>query len=279
MADLSDGRRIKPPPLLKPRERKPRRQRADWHDLSRADVIALTVFAAVAAGVTAVALTESYVNLYDFAITHQLYGWRARVAPLCVDTFIVMGETLLFVAFARRWRKIRDAWLAWLFIAAGFGMSVSGNIWHKQGASLTDKLVSAVFPVTALAAMAGCLSVVHKLSALRAERADKPSAPVREADTQTSAALVSPPSERRTRPAGQANRRPPVRPGRRTLADIEQMPGMPPAGTVVSAIQAGHSSIRGLRDFLITDYPAVTKHMADQLVKAYSMNGYHTEEK
>lgn len=276
MADPIDGRHIKPPPLLKPRERKPRRQYR--HELSRLDVIALTVFAVVAAGATAIALTESYVNLYDFAITHGLHGWRARVAPLCVDTFIVMGETLLFVAFARSWRKIRDAWLAWLFALFGFGMSVSGNIWHTADARLSDRLVSAVFPVTAAAAMAGCLSVVHKLSALRAA-AQPSAAPVRETDTQTSAALVSPPPERRTRPAGQANRRAPARPGRRTLADIEQMPGMPPADTVVSAIQSGHSSIRGLRDFLITDYPAVTKHMADQLVKAYSMNGYHTEEK
>ena len=55
------------------------------------DVIALAGFAGIALAVTGIALVESYTNLYEFFIAHGLHGWRASIAPGCVDAFIVMG--------------------------------------------------------------------------------------------------------------------------------------------------------------------------------------------
>jgi hypothetical protein len=128
------------------------------------DVLALAGFAAIAVAVTVIALVESYTNLYEFFTAHGLHGWRASLAPGCVDAFILMGELLLFAAFTRSWRLRDGAWIGWLMAAAGFSVSVAGNVEHAAWASLADKATSAIFPVTAAAGLAGGLVIVKRVT-------------------------------------------------------------------------------------------------------------------
>ncbi len=60
---------------------------------------ALAVIAMVLAAASLVALAESYRGLYDWAAGHGLPGGWAAAWPLQVDTFLVVGELALFVAW------------------------------------------------------------------------------------------------------------------------------------------------------------------------------------
>jgi Protein of unknown function (DUF2637) len=135
---------------------------------------ALAAFGLIAAAVTTVAITESYGNLYAFAVTHGLHGWRAAIAPAAVDSFIVMGELLLFSALLRQWEG-RSAYALGTGMAAwGFILSVGGNVWHAASASPPDRAVAAIWPVTATAGMAGALIIVKRLTVGQREPAPAP---------------------------------------------------------------------------------------------------------
>lgn len=124
---------------------------------------ALASFGAIAAGVTVIAVVESYSDLLAFARAYGLSGWRAAIAPGAVDSFIVLGELLLFAAILLAWgrapRILGLAMAAW-----GFLLSVGGNIWHAVNATVADRAVSAIWPVTATAALAGALLIVQQVT-------------------------------------------------------------------------------------------------------------------
>jgi hypothetical protein len=136
------------------------------------DSIALAVFGAAAAAVTAVAMVESYTNLLAFALAHGLHGWRAAIAPGCVDSFILMGELLLFSAMVRRWSPV--IWYGAVMAVTGLAVSVGGNVWHASVATPVDRMVAAVFPLTATAAMAGGLMLLKRTLARHDVRAVVP---------------------------------------------------------------------------------------------------------
>jgi hypothetical protein len=129
-------------------------------DIARA---ALTAFGAIAAGVTVIAVIESYSNLLAFALAYGLAGWRAVIAPGAVDSFIVMGELLLFAAVLLRWGKLPHV-LGIAMAAWGFLLSVGGNIWHAHAATPVDRAVAAIWPVLATAALAGTLLIVRQVT-------------------------------------------------------------------------------------------------------------------
>ena len=132
---------------------------------------ALIAFGIIAAGVTVIAVIESYTNLYEFARAYGLSGWRASIAPGAVDSFIVMGELLLFAAILLRWGKTAHI-LGAAMAAWGFLLSVGGNVWHAHAAAVADRAVSAIWPVTATAGLAGALLIVRQ--AMAARRAPPP---------------------------------------------------------------------------------------------------------
>jgi hypothetical protein len=128
---------------------------------------ALSAFGAIALAVTAVAVVESYSNLLAFARVHHLTGWRLAMAPLAVDSFIIMGELLLFAALLRRWDSKMPYWLGGALAAWGFLISVGGNVWHVPSASPVDKSLGAIWPITATAGIAGGLLIIKYVMAGR----------------------------------------------------------------------------------------------------------------
>jgi hypothetical protein len=124
--------------------------------------VALTAFGLIAAAVTVIAIVESYSNLLAFARDHGLAGWRAAIAPGAADSFIIMGELLLFAAILLRWGKLPHALGAGMAIW-GFLLSLGGNIWHAAAATPLDRAVAGIWPVTATAGLAGGLIIVRQI--------------------------------------------------------------------------------------------------------------------
>lgn len=133
--------------------------------------VALVLFGVIAAAVTVIAIVESYSNLLAFALDHGLHGWRAAIAPAAVDSFIIMGELLLFAGLLLGWDSVAAYVLGFCMAVWGFLLSVGGNIWHSPSASLTDRLVAAIWPVTATAGLAGGLIIIKRVMAGTGDRA------------------------------------------------------------------------------------------------------------
>jgi hypothetical protein len=146
------------------------------------DMIAIGVIAVIAVGAAVVAMMESYTNLLDFAKNHELHGWRAGAAPGAVDSFIVLGELLLFVVIYRGWNKARTyrghsvpavivMW-GWGLALFGFTLSVLGNLDSRISADVVTRLMSAVFPVSATVALAAGLMILKRVAQDYRKRAE-----------------------------------------------------------------------------------------------------------
>lgn len=138
------------------------------------DLIAIGIIAVIAVGAAVVAMMESYTNLLDFAKNHELHGWRAGAAPGAVDSFIIIGELLLFVAIYRGWNQARTyrdrsvpasivLW-GWGLALFGFTLSVLGNLDSRITADVVTRLMSAVFPVSATVALAAGLMILKRVA-------------------------------------------------------------------------------------------------------------------
>ena len=125
--------------------------------------VAMAAFGLIATAVTATAIVESYSNLVAFALAYGLHGWRAAIAPLAADAFIVLGELLLFIRVLRHWKDALSLVAGALMTLWGFILSVGGNVWHAPAATVADRAVSAIWPVTATAGLAGGLIIVKRL--------------------------------------------------------------------------------------------------------------------
>lgn len=142
---------------------------------------ALSLFGLIAFAVTVVAIVESYSNLYAFALDHGLHGWRAAIAPAAVDSFIIMGELLLFAEVLLAWDSVLAFSVGVGMTVWGFGLSVAGNVWHAAAAPPVDRAVAAIWPVTATAGLAGSLIIIRRVMASRS--AGKTAGPARAART------------------------------------------------------------------------------------------------
>ena len=182
-----------------------------------------------------VAIAESYSNLVTFGLHHGMTAWHGAIAPLAVDAFIVMGEVMLFAALLMHLRG-KGLYAYAVFLAlGGFAMSVGGNIFRSVPLPVwTDRAVQAVWPVTATAALTGCLIIIKRIMASRG--AGETAVPA------TAAVKPSPAPASRTR---EPSRPVPVRaartPGLVTASDHE-------AQVVLKLVTAGHPfpSIRKL---------------------------------
>jgi hypothetical protein len=128
---------------------------------------ALSLFGLIAFAVTVVAIVESYSNLLAFALDHGMHGWRAAIAPAAVDSFVVMGELLLFANVLLAWDSALAFGTGCAMTVWGFGLSVAGNVWHASAALPVDRAVAAIWPVTATAGLAGGLIIIKRVMASR----------------------------------------------------------------------------------------------------------------
>lgn len=135
------------------------------HPLLRVpDVLAIVTIAVIVTLVTVTAISESYRNLWLFAIAFGLSGFWAAIAPAIVDSFIVVGELVLFVSLVRGWdRRVRA--YGWVLTGAGFTVSLAGNIGHARSAPWQARIMFALFPVAATAGLAAGLMILKRVTA------------------------------------------------------------------------------------------------------------------
>src|SRR6516162_4119707 len=104
----------------------------------------MAAFGLIATAVTATAIVESYSNLVAFALAYGLHGWRAAIAPLAADAFIVLGELLLFIRVLRHWKDALSLVAGALMTLWGFILSVGGNVWHAPAATVAELAASGI---------------------------------------------------------------------------------------------------------------------------------------
>jgi hypothetical protein len=130
---------------------------------------ALWAIAVLTATADGAAFTESYRGLFEWAEHHNLAGFWAAAFPAQVDTFIVIGELVLFVAMVGRWGW-RDRASAWAVALLGLAVSVAGNIGHVAAHDLQSRGTAAVPPVAAFGALWLGLGVVKRVVRNRGRR-------------------------------------------------------------------------------------------------------------
>lgn len=119
---------------------------------SRETIRALMLFAFVLTiGLTAAAFWLSYEHLHDVANGHGLSGARAWAWPATVDTFIIIGETMILVAhFLRQ----ADAWAVFVTVVGSVGSVALNVAGVGADAAAMTYVVAAVPPCGALLAFA-----------------------------------------------------------------------------------------------------------------------------
>jgi hypothetical protein len=120
---------------------------------------AIGVLTAMADGA---AFTESYRGLFEWAEHHNLAGFWAAAFPAQIDTFIVIGELVLFVAMVGRWNW-RDRASAWAVALLGLAVSVAGNVGHVAAHDLQSRGTAAVPPLAAFGALWLGLGVLKRI--------------------------------------------------------------------------------------------------------------------
>jgi Protein of unknown function (DUF2637) len=126
-------------------------------------VVAGMVVATAAA--TVVGFWLSYSGLHDFAFRAGLRGLQAWAWPASVDFLIAAGEAGVTISALRR----HSDTAAWVYLALGFGASVTGNVLHVDAVTLawTRYAVAAVPPTAAMLALAALMRQVYQLAAAR----------------------------------------------------------------------------------------------------------------
>ena len=131
--------------------------------LNRARSVALGLIATLVLASTSASLAESYRGLVDWSSHHMVLGVWAYIWPLMVDTFVVVGELLLFVGLVDRWCR-KNRVFAWVLVAGGLAVSIASNVGHVgANATLPDRLTAAVPPIAAWAALAGALGALKRI--------------------------------------------------------------------------------------------------------------------
>jgi hypothetical protein len=135
--------------------------------LRRFRTAALWAIAALIAAASGASFAESYRGLFEWATRHGLTGFWAAAFPVQVDTFIAVGELVLFVAMVDRW-DLRSRLGAWAVALLGLAVSVAGNIGHLAAADAQSRATAAVPPLAAFAALWLGLAVLKRVIGQRA---------------------------------------------------------------------------------------------------------------
>jgi hypothetical protein len=136
---------------------------------------ALWAITIVIAAASAASFAESYRGLYVWALHHGLTGFWAAAFPLQVDSFIGVGELVLFVATVDRWTWQQRGG-AWAVALLGLAVSIAGNIGHVAAHDAQSRGTAAVPPVAAFAALWLGLAVLKRVLSRHAAQ-DAPAEP------------------------------------------------------------------------------------------------------
>jgi hypothetical protein len=123
---------------------------------------ALWAITVVIAAASSASFAESYRGLYVWALHHGLSGFWAAAFPLQVDSFISVGELVLFIATVDRWTWGQRAG-AWAVALLGLAVSIAGNIGHVAAHDAQSRGTAAVPPVAAFAALWLGLTVLKRV--------------------------------------------------------------------------------------------------------------------
>ena len=134
--------------------------------LRAAYLAALWAIAVVITAASGASSAESYRGLFVWALHHGLAGFWAAAFPLQVDSFIGVGELVLFVAMVGRW-TLRQRAGAWVVALLGLAVSVAGNIGHVAAHDAQSRGTAAVPPVAAFAALWLGLTVLKRVLSSR----------------------------------------------------------------------------------------------------------------
>lgn len=139
-----------------------RAPRTPGRHLGRARTLALWAAAVVILAANGSAFAESYRGLLDWANRHGMYGFWGDAWPLQVDSFIVIGELVLFLAAVEGWR-FRHRLGAWAASLIGLVVSVAGNSGSIGNASPADHITHAIPPVAGFAGLAFGVFIVKRV--------------------------------------------------------------------------------------------------------------------
>lgn len=115
---------------------------------------------------SAISFALSYRGLWDWADHHDYAGWQWAF-PLSIDTFIIVGEAVLFWAIVAHW-PWRERVPAWCAVVLGLAASVAGNVGHVGwAADVTTRASAAVPPLAATGILALGLSVLKRVAAAK----------------------------------------------------------------------------------------------------------------
>lgn len=226
---------------------------------------ALAVFGAIALLVTVTSIVESYANLVAFGMAHQMTAWHGIIAPVAVDSFIVMGELLLFAELLLHWYGRSLYLFAGALVFGGFAMSVGGNVFRATPLPLwADRSVQAIWPITATAALTGCLIILKRLMAGRDTGMISPAGDASESredyareDNRGTGETVAPLAAARTLPSAPRKREPHQAPPGRAARTAELTAASEHEHQVALRLRedlARGDSIPGRRPLAISDF-------------------------
>lgn len=201
----------------------------------RSDAITRLTIAAVALTIllTAIAFWLSYAALHDTAASHHVHDARGWAWPATLDTFIIVGETLILRSSLLR----RVDWFAILLTAAGSIGSIALNVASVGNVDSLSQIVAAVPPVAALLAFTALMRQSHAALTGAAPPVATSNAPVDAAP----APAVTPPPLPQTAAITEAS----------TPAAVPPMPAWNPASPIPAQPAYGdprHEAIRRLYD-------------------------------
>lgn len=138
--------------------------------ISTARWFALLLISITVVATTAVAFVESYNDLYGWFLDHGFSKGWARLAPLQIDTFVIIGELALFIGIVDHWKGHHRLW-AWTIVMGGLGVSVAGNVGHvSPDKPWTFQATAAIPPVASMLGMTIGFQVLKRVMVTIAER-------------------------------------------------------------------------------------------------------------
>jgi hypothetical protein len=127
-------------PKIRPARPTPTPKAAHGQVLRAARFGALSFVAGMIAMANGAAFAESYRGLFDWAHRQGMAGIWAALFPLQVDSFILVGELVLFIAALDQWRH-RHRFTAWCAAVTWPGTSAtSPGTRSRRGAPRLSRL-------------------------------------------------------------------------------------------------------------------------------------------
>ena len=109
---------------------------------------------------TGVGFWLSYAGLHTFDLHAGLRGPEGWAWPASVDLFIISGEAGVTIATLRR----ETDWVAWVYLGAGFAVSVAANVLHVDIMFWFKYVAAATPPISAMAALGALMRQIYRIA-------------------------------------------------------------------------------------------------------------------